>query len=123
MSNIVEVIEGMHGKLSKLDFPNGLQDLVEIFAVLGITTVEKFNRRVWNPLEDGEDVNLIDFCSNLLGLSKSDVRRLIKGGGLKVNNVVPKEGVLLKDLNWIWIGDWEFCIIKKGKNEFEFILK
>lgn len=123
MSNIVEVIERMHGKLSKLDFPNGLQDLVEIFAVLGITTVEKFNRRVWDSLEDGEDVNLIDFCSNLLGLSKSDVRRLIKGGGLKVNNVVPKEGVLLKDLNWIKMEDWDVCIIKKGKNEFEFILK
>lgn len=123
MSNIVEVIEGMHHKLSKLDFPNGLRDLVEIFAVLGITTVEKFNRRVWDPIEDGEDINLIDFCSNLLGLSKSDVRRLIKGGGLKVNNVVPKENALLKDLNWIRMEDCEVCIIKKGKNEFEFILK
>ena len=120
MNNIVDVIESVHPKLSRLDF-NGVEDLIEIFAVLGLNTASKFCPRVVTEDEEGEVY--INRVSDLLGLSRSDIRRLVKGNGLKINNKVIPDTTTLSDLPWLNLGDWEVCVIKKGKNEFDFILR
>lgn len=118
--NIIEIIEGVHKKCSKLEF-DSLQDIIEIFAVLGLNSALKFGLRVWDKdLEENEVY--INRVSDLLNLSRGDIRRLIKGQGLKINNKVISPETLLSDLPWISLGDWKICVIKKGKNEFDFIL-
>lgn len=118
--NIIEIIEGVHKKCSKLEF-DSLQDIIEIFAVLGLNSALKFGLRVWDKdLEENEVY--INRVSDLLNLSRGDIRRLIKGQGLKINNKVIPPETLLSDLPWISLGDWKICVIKKGKNEFDFIL-
>lgn len=119
MNNIVDVIESVHPKLSRLEL-NGLQDLIEIFAVLSLNTASKFCPRVVDDSEGSEVY--INRVSDLLGLSRSDIRRLIKGGGLKINNKVIPDTTTLSDLPWLDLEGWRVCIIKKGKNEFDFIL-
>jgi len=119
MNNIISVIESVHPKLTKLEL-TGLQDLIEIFAVLGLNRLDRFCPRV---VEDSDlDEVYINRVADLLGLSRSDIRRLIKCGGLKVNNKVIPETTTLIDLPWIELEGWRVCIIKKGKNEFDFIL-
>ena len=119
MNNIVEIIESVHSKLSRLEF--NLADIISIFAVLSLNTVEKFNLRVWDEIEEDNEV-WINRAALLFGLSRSDIRRLVKGGGLKVNNKVIPENTPLSDLPWLDLGDWKICILKKGKNEFDFLL-
>lgn len=119
MSSIVDIIESVHPKLTKLEL-NGLQDLVEIFAVLGLNRLDRFCPRVVESEDLGEVY--INRVADLLGLSRSDIRRLIKGGGLKINNKVIPETTPLIELPWIDLEGWRVCIIKKGKNEFDFIL-
>lgn len=118
MNSIIEAIEGAHRRLTTLDFD--IFELSEIFVVLGFSRpFPRFYERVW----DGEtEIGLITYISDLWGISKSDVRRLIKGGGLKINNSSVPENITLKDLPWLKIDDWKVCVIKKGKNEFDFIL-
>ena len=118
--NIIEIIEGVHRKCSKLEF-NSLQDIIEIFAVLGLNSATKFGLRVWDKdLEENEVY--INRVSDLLNLSRGEVRRLIKGQGLKINNKVVPRDTLLSDLPWISLESWKICVIKKGKNELDFIL-
>lgn len=126
MKNIVDIIESVHSKCRSLDFSGGINDVVEIFYVLGLCKFPKFWDRVYDPVFCGDDPNLlfIDYASYIFGLSKSEIRRLIRGQGIKVNNIVPDPDVKVSDLPWIELeGGWKLCVIKKGKNEFDFILE
>ena len=102
----------------------GAAGCIQLMYVMGfLTPKEKFWERVWDPCCDDIRLRLVDYVSGLWGISKSDVLRLIKGGGLKVNNQVPDKDVCVRNLPWIRFSkDWKFCVIKKGKNVFDFIL-
>ena len=115
MSNIVDVIESIHPRCLKLDID--LDFLISAFSVLGWGNIREFSKRVCE-----EDCGLVDFLNGLWGMSKSDIRRLIKGQGVKVNNTVPKENTMISELPFIEVPGWKVCVIKKGKNVFDFIL-
>ena len=118
MNNLISTLSEVHYRLSKLDLT--LDEMIEIFAILGLNTAPKFCLRV----VEGEDEVYINQVSSLFGMSRSDIRRLIKGQGLKINNKVIPENTLLSELPWIDLGGgWEICVIKKGKNEFDFLLR
>ena len=118
---IVDIIESIFPKCKNLEI-NSVEELGKIMYVMGfLTPKEKFWERVWDPCCDDINLKLVDYISSLWNTSKSDIMRLIKGGGLKVNNEVP--GLYVRNLPWIKLdNDWKFCIIKKGKNVFDFIL-
>jgi len=118
--DIIGIIESVHYRLSKLDLT--LDALIEIFAVLSLNTVPKFNLRVWDETTEPDEV-YPNRVSLLFGMSRSDIRRLIKGQGLKVNNKVIPENTPLSSLPWLDLDGWKVCVIKKGKNEFDFLLK
>ena len=121
MNNLISTLEEVHYRLSKLDLT--LDALIEIFAVLSLNTVPKFNLRVWDEMIEPDEM-YPNRVALLFGMSRSDIRRLIKGQGLKVNNKVIPENTLLSELPWIDLGGgWEICVIKKGKNEFDFLLR
>ena len=123
MDTIINIIESIYPKCSNLDIKN-VGELGKIMYVMGfLTPKENFWKRVWDPCCDDIRLRFVDYVSGLWGISKSDVLRLIKGGGLKVNNQVPDKDVCVRNLPWIRFGkDWKFCVIKKGKNVFDFIL-
>ena len=121
---IVDIIESVYPKCKNLDF-HSIQEVGEVFGVLGLLKFSRWWERVYDP-EFCDDPNLLftDYASSIFGLSKSDIKRLIRGQGIRVNNVVPKEDIKVSDLPWTKLeGDWELCVIKKGKNEFDFILR
>ena len=121
---IVDIIESIFPKCSKLDIKS-VDELGKIMSVMGLLTPLDFGRRVWEPKfeEDRRYISLVDFISELWGVSKSEILRLIKGNGLKVNNVVPEKDMKLFNLPWISLNsDWSFCVVRKGKNVFDFIL-
>ena len=122
---VVDVIESVYPKCKNLDF-HSIQEVGEVFGVLGLLKFSRWWERVYDPVfcDDDPDLLFTDYASSVFGLSKSDIRRLIKGQGIRVNNVVPKEDIKVSDLPWIKLeGDWELCVIKKGKNEFDFLLR
>ena len=122
---IVDIIESVWEKCKNLDIHTD-RELSEIMYVLGyLLPFPRFYDRVYDPVFCGDDPDLlfIDYASYIFGLSKSEIRRLIRGQGIKVNNIVPDPDVKVSDLPWIELdGGWKMCVIKKGKNEFDFIL-
>ena len=119
---IVDIIEGVFQKCKNLEIKD-IDELGKILYVLGfLLPSDRFFERVWDPDIDGQELTFVDYLNGLWGMSKSEIQRLIKGGGLKVNNQVPGKDMKVKDLPWISLGDWKFCVIKKGKNQFDFIL-
>lgn len=120
---IVDIIESVFPKCKNLDIKS-TDELGKIMYVMGfLVPTSNFWSRVWEP-EFEDDVLLIDFLNSLWDVSKSDLMRLIKGSGLKVNNEIPSKDMKLGDLPWTDLDeDWSFCVVKKGKNQFDFILK
>ena len=120
---IVDIIESIFPKCKNLDIKN-TEELGKIMYVMGfLTPKEKFWERVWDPCCDDINLKFIDYISGLWNTSKSEIQRLIKGGGLKVNNEAPDKDIYVRNLPWIKLdNDWKFCVIKKGKNVFDFIL-
>lgn len=120
---IVDIIESIFPKCKNLEIKD-IDELGKIMYVMGfLTPKEKFWERVWDPCCDDIDLKFIDYISNLWNTSKSDIMRLIKGGGLRVNNSVPDKDIQVRNLPWRKLNDdWKFCVIKKGKNVFDFIL-
>ena len=123
METVVDIIEGVFNKCKNLEIKD-IDELGKILFVLGfLLPSQNFFNRVWDPITDDPELGLVDCVSKLWSTSKSDIQRLIKGGGFKVNNIVPSKDVKVKDLPWIELEDgWRFCVIKKGKNQFDFIL-
>jgi len=120
MKNIIEAIESVYPKCLKLDF-NSIDEVIEIFTVLGLGNYREFSRRVWDPTEE-PDALFIDLVAPLFDCSKSQIRTLIKGGGIKVNGKVPDINLKMADLEWIVLGSWLLAVVKIGKNRFDFIL-
>ena len=123
MKSIIDAIEQVFPVCNSLDF----KDTNELFGtlyVLGIFGYEKTRKRIYDPVfgDDADDLSFVDYAANLFDTSRSEIRRSIKGRGIKVNNIIPNENLLVRDLPWIKIGDWKVCVIKRGKNEFDFIL-
>jgi hypothetical protein len=89
---------------------------------LGIHKPKKILVRIFDKNIDQDD--FIDFISNIKMFdleSKADIRRLIKGNGIKVNNLNPPQKI--SDIKWLSVDNIDFAIIKKGKNDFDFIFK
>ena len=119
MKTVVEVIEGTFLKCSKLQIDTQ-DELLDIMWALSLTKVSKISERIFDIESDEDD--FISFITNMkmFGLdSKGEVRRMLKNNGLKVNNQIPPERV--SDINWIKLNDTQFAIVKKGKNDFDFI--
>ena len=55
-------------------------------------------------------------------MSKSDIRKLIKNNGIKVNNKIPSPVLKVKDIPWIELAEHKIAIVKIGKNKFDFII-
>ena len=92
-----------------------------MITIIG-TDVQKLTRRIFDPEWDNDpDTLFIDFIADLQEISKSDVRRL-KNNGIKVNNKFPTQDLKVRDIPWIELGEWKVCVIKLGKNKFDFIL-
>lgn len=122
---VVDIIESVFPKCKNLDF-HSIQEVGEVFGVLGLLKFPRWWERVYDPVfcDDDPDLLFIDYAASRFNLSKSDIRRLIKGQGIRVNNIVPKEGLRVRDIPWIELDNgWKLGIIKKGKNEFDFILE
>jgi hypothetical protein len=116
---IVEIIQQVFPKCSKLDIKDQTE-LLQIMWALSIITPKKIQERIFDLTFD-ED-NFIDFISKIkmFGLdSKGDIRKLIRNNGLKVNNSIVKER--LTEIEWIKLGAVEFAIVRKGKNDFDFV--
>ena len=120
---IVDIILSIFPKCKNLEIKD-IEELWKIMYVMGfLTPKEKFWERVWDPCCDDINLTFVDYISNLWNTSKSEIQRLIKGNGLKVNNVVPNKDLCVRNLPWIKLdNDWKYCVIKKGKNVFDFIL-
>lgn len=89
--------------------------------VNGLLKTKKICERIVD-LDLNDEDDFITFITNIkmFGLdSKGDVRRLLKNNGIKLNNQTPPEK--LSNVNWIRLNEIEFAIVKKGKNEFDFI--
>lgn len=119
MKSIIEVLETCHEKCSKLSFTD-FEDFVSIVVCVIGYNEERLEKRLF---KGDDETNFIDLASELLEMSKSDLRKMINGGGLKVNNTVPDISVKVKDLPFIDLGERMACVIKIGKNKFDFILK
>lgn len=115
---LIEVLETAHTKLSKLEFDNWEDFLGVFIAVIGYN----FQRQIKRIFDDDPDTLFIDFASELLEISKSDLRKLMKNNGIKVNNKPPTQNQKMKDLEWIELGEWKIAVIKIGKNRFDFIM-
>jgi len=119
--DIIEIVSNVFNKCSKLDI-NTKEEMIGILWALGISKPKKILIRIFDKNVDQD--NFIDFISNIKMFdmeSKADVRRLISGNGIKVNNLNPPKTI--SDINWITIDNIEFAIVKKGKNDFDFIFK
>jgi tyrosyl-tRNA synthetase len=119
MKSLIDILETCHEKCSKLNFDNFEEFASIVVCVVG-TNEDKLAKRIF---KGDEETNFIDFASELFEMSKSELRKLIKGGGLKVNNTVPDIAAKIKDLPFIDLGERMACVIKIGKNKFDFILK
>ena len=122
MKPLIEIIESAHQKCSKLDFTDW-DDFLGVFVCSIGYNIQKQSRRIFDPeFEDDPDMLFIDFAADLFEMSRSDMRKLLKNNGVKVNNQVPSQSLKVKDLPWIELGDWKVCVVKCGKNKFDFIL-
>lgn len=120
--NFIEIIENSYTKLLKLNFLTWDEFLGIFIFVLG-PNIQKQARRIFDPdFNDDPEITFIDFSSEILELSKSEIRKLIKGGGIKINNKVPFQDLKVKDIEWIILGEWKVAVIKIGKNKFDFII-
>ena len=122
MKQLIDIIESIHTKCTKLDFTD-FNDFLNVFvAVLGYD-IQKQTRRIFDPgFADDPDILFIDFSADLLEMSRSDVRRLMKNNGIKVNNKAPGQDLKVVDLPWLELDGHKICVIKSGKNKFDFII-
>ena len=120
--DFISVIENSYAKLLKLDFLSWEEFLGIFIFVLG-PNIQKQTRRIFDPeFNDDPDISFIDFSSEILEISKSEIRKLIKNNGIKINNKVPPLDLKVKDIEWIVLGEWKVAVIKIGKNKFDFII-
>jgi hypothetical protein len=119
MRSAIEIIKDVLPKCSKLDIKTQ-DELLEIMWALSIIKPNKINERIFDI--DSDLDNFIDFILNIkmFGLnSKNEIRKLIANNGIKVNNKSPLEKI--SEIEWIQLNNIQFAIIKKGKNQFDFI--
>jgi hypothetical protein len=119
MRSVIEIIKDVLPKCSKLDIKTQ-DELLEIMWALDIIKPYKINERIFDI--DSNLDNFIDFILNIkmFGLnSKNEIRKLIVNNGIKVNNKSPLEKI--SEIEWIQLNNIQFAIIKKGKNQFDFI--
>lgn len=122
MKSLIDIIESIHPKCTKLDFEDFDEFSLIMITIIG-TDVQKLTKRIFDPEWDNDpDTLFIDFIAYLQEISKSDVRRLIKNNGIKVNNKFPTQDLKVRDIPWIELGEWKVCVVKLGKNKFDFIL-
>jgi hypothetical protein len=119
--DVIEIISSVFIKCSKLDI-NTKDELLGILWALSIHKPKKILVRIFDKNIDQDD--FIDFISNIKMFdldSKGDIRRLVKDNGIKVNNQIPPQKI--SDIKWLSVDNIDFAIIKKGKNDFDFIFK
>jgi tyrosyl-tRNA synthetase len=119
MKTQIDIIKGVFNKCFKLEFESEL-DLLEILWALSIIDIVRINQRIFD-LNVAED-HVITFITSIkmFGLdSKGELKKIIKNNGLKINNQPPPEKI--SDIKWIKLNDIEFAVVRKGKNEFDFI--
>lgn len=119
MEDILKTIQNVHPACSKLNIQTQ-DELLGIMWALNIVRVQSITKRIFDINFDPND--FVEFIVNLrmFGLdSKGEVKKLIKNNGIKVNNKPPREKIT--DIEWIKLNRVEFAIIKKGKNDFDFI--
>ena len=101
MLTLEELIDHGYEKLVKLDFADWDEFLSIFIFVLG-PNIQKQVKRIFDPeFSDDPEISFIDFASEILEMSKSELRKLMKNNGIKVNNKPPSQ----------------------GKNRFDFIVK
>lgn len=121
MGNIIEIIQIVHHSCLRLDIKSQ-DELLQIMWALNIAKPQRITERIFDPFFDPD--NFIEFISSIkmFGLeSKGEIKKLIKNNGLKINNKPPCEKIT--DIEWIRLNKIEFAVIKKGKNDFDFIFK
>lgn len=119
MKTVVEIVKDVFNKCSKLKFESE-KDLLEVLWALSIINVTKINQRIFDPTVDEDNFTSFIVTVKMFGLdSKGEVKKILKNNGLKVNNQPPPEK--LSDIKWIKLNDVQFAVVKKGKNDFDFI--
>ena len=89
MKPFIDLLISIHEKLSKLNLSDWEEFLGIFNLVLGYNIQEQ-TKRIFDPeFEDDPEILFIDFVSGYIGMSKSDIRKLIKNNGIKVNNKIP----------------------------------
>ena len=122
MLTLEELIDHGYEKLVKLDFADWDEFLSIFIFVLG-PSIQKQTKRIFDPeFSDDPEIYFIDFASEILEMSKSELRKLMKNNGIKVNNKPPSQDLKVKDIQWIDLGEWNVAVIKIGKNRFDFII-
>lgn len=123
MMNIVDIIESVYPRCKNLDFTYP-EEVGMVLGVLGLLRIDRLRERIYDPVFGGDDPDLsfVDYAAKIFEVSKGDIKRLIKGQGIRINNEVPGIDLKVRDIPWLVLDDWLVGIIRKGKNEFEFIL-
>ena len=122
MKPFIDLLVSAHEKLSKLNFSDWEEFLGIFVLVLGYNIQEQ-SKRIFDPeFEDDPESLFIDFVSGYIEMSRSELRKLIKNSGIKVNNKIPSQDLKVKDIPWISLGEWKIAVIKIGKNRFDFII-
>jgi tyrosyl-tRNA synthetase len=122
MKPFIDLLISIHEKLSKLNLSDWEEFLGIFNLVLGYNIQEQ-TKRIFDPeFEDDPEILFIDFVSGYIGMSKSDIRKLIKNNGIKVNNKIPSPVLKVKDIPWIELAEHKIAIVKIGKNKFDFII-
>jgi tyrosyl-tRNA synthetase len=122
MKPFIDLLISIHEKLSKLNLSDWEEFLGIFNLVLGYNIQEQ-TKRIFDPeFEDDPEILFIDFVSGYIGMSKSDIRKLIKNNGIKVNNKIPSPVLKVKDIPWIELEEHRIAIVKIGKNKFDFII-
>ena len=122
MKPFIDLLISIHEKLSKLNLSDWEEFLGVFNLVLGYNIQEQ-TKRIFDPeFEDDPEILFIDFVSGYIGMSKSDIRKLIKNNGIKVNNKIPSPALKVKDIPWIELAEHKIAIVKIGKNKFDFII-
>lgn len=115
--NAIEAVKSVHPKCSTLTIKNK-QELHAILWSLGLLYDDRIKNRIINT----ED--LIGFIVNngMFNItSKTELNNLIKGNGIKLNNLPLVKNT--KEIKWLVLDDIEYAILKRGKNDFDFIFK
>lgn len=117
----IHIIQNVHPMCSRLDIKSQ-DELLRVMWALNVVGVQSITKRIFDPSFDSD--NFVEFISSIkmFGLeSKGEIKKLIKNNGLKINNKLPCEKIT--DIEWIRLNKVEFAIVKKGKNDFDFIFK